>query len=65
MSAPTNNDPAITKKALIATRRASDLRVTIEAYFVILRKTSAVPGGLITEKSAASTSRKVSMISSI
>ena len=61
MNAPTRSDAAITKKALIATRRARDLLVAMEARLVMLRNTSADPGGLTTGKSAASTRRKVSI----
>ena len=62
MKAPTSNDTAMTKKAFSAIRRASSRRVSAEAYIVMLRNTSAVPGGLITGNNAARTSRKVSTI---
>jgi hypothetical protein len=65
MNAPARSDPAITKKALVATRRARDLLVALEACLVMLKNTSADPGGLTTGKSAASTSRKVSMSSTL
>ena len=51
--APINNEPLMTKNALIEIRRASERRVATEARLVKLRKTSAEPGGLTTGKSAA------------
>ena len=44
MKAPTRRDAAITKKAFMATRRASDRLVATEACSVKLRNTRAVPG---------------------
>jgi hypothetical protein len=52
----------MTKKQLIATRRANERLTAAEVLLVKLKKTSAAPGGLTTGKSAARTMRYVSSI---